>query len=161
MDEHGAFLQEGDFCMNDGVRGESKRQGGYIGNFTIHQLFVSIWKRAQKEITHATKISFVGLSMHEFLDPAFRFLFANRKKDAEVVCANHDHRKFPGSGQQRTMEIHLNPLSPTFKLRRLLTQICPQIKGKESYGDDVVWSDLGPTVRVREDFADFIQNELG
>jgi len=161
LDEQGGFLGEKDFCLDDGLTGVGQRQGAYSGNITLHQLFISIWKRARKEINLATKISFVGLSMHDFLNSAFRFLFAERKEDAEIVCANKDHQKFLGAGRERTREILLNPLSPTWKLRRLLKEICPAIEGiNPGYIGESAWTQSGPGVRFRETFEDFIQNEM-
>ena len=154
---------EGEFCLSDGTDAVQRR-GAYDGNVTLGQLFAAIWKRAQKEVTRATKISFVGLSMHEFLNPAFKFLFANRKEDAALVCANKDHERFRGTGKERFGEIHLNPLSPTFKLRKVLEQVCSALKGAGSYRREITWGNEDPgtntRVRVREDFRDFIRNEM-
>ena len=61
--------------------------------------------------------------------------------------------------EQRLMEICMNPLSPTFKMRRLLKEICPVLKGANSMGT-MTWSDQGPTVRIRESFEDFILKEM-
>ena len=156
--ERGEIINEREFCLKHDCDPEAA-QGGY-GGIRLHQIFESIWKRARREINAATTISFVGLSMHEFLTPAFKYLFQERKNDAQLVCANWEHRNFSGgSAQQRVVEVGMNPLSPTFKLRRLLKEICPFLKGANSYGT-MTWPDQGPTVRIREDFKDFIANEM-
>jgi len=157
LDDKRSFLSELDFCLREQMGIFQHRQGGYDGHITLHQLFMAIWKRARKEINRATKISFVGLSMHDFLDPAFEFLFAERKANAAIVCVNRDHRNFRS---QDDVEAHTSARSPTFKLRRLLKRICPAITGVPNRGERQVWLDGGATVRVRETFEEFIQNEM-
>jgi len=101
INDQGTLLDQKEFCLDDGPDRVCDRQGGYIGPIKLHQLFVSIWKRARIEVNFATKISFIGLSMHDFLNPAFLFLFSQRKADVELVCANKDHQKFGGLARER------------------------------------------------------------
>lgn len=156
FDQNG-FVNEETFCLKEQPDSRGLRQGAYPGNVNLHQLFLSIWKRAHREITNATKISFVGLSMHDFLNPALRFLFANRRENAAIVCATMDHIQFRSADD---VEAHINPRSPTFKVRRLLREVCPAVTGVPNRGDKQIWLDQGATVRVRETFRDFIENEL-
>ena len=95
--------------------------------------------------------------MHDFLNPALRFLFANRRENAAIVCATMDHIQFRSADD---VEAHINPRSPTFKVRRLLREVCPAVTGVPNRGDKQIWLDQGATVRVRETFRDFIENEL-
>jgi hypothetical protein len=157
LDDEGKFLPEEASCLSEVAQGE---ETGYSGSTSLHQLFISIWKRARKEINRATKISFVGLSMHEFLNPAFKFLFTERKDDAIIVCANKEHEKFQNEGLGRLSKIMDSPLSPTCKLRRLLTQVCPAIKGKHTTVNGTPWPGQPPTIQVRETFRDFIESEM-
>jgi len=53
-----------------------------------------------------------------------------------------------------------NPRSPTFKLRRLLKEICPTVTGVPNHGAKQIWLDWGATVRIRETFQEFIENEM-
>lgn len=157
FDQNGKFADEQQFCLKETTDTRGFRQGGYPGDIGLHQLFMSIWKRAQREVMNATKISFVGLSMHDFLNPAFRFLFANRRENAAIVCATKEHEKFRSAD---AVEAHTNPRSPTFKLRRLLKEISPTITGVPNRGDKQIWTDRGTTVRVRETFHEFIEHEM-
>lgn len=157
----GQFLPEAEFCINEREDKKGRRQGGYTGNCSLYQLFVSIWKRARKEITTATKISFIGLSMHDFLNPAFQFLFSDKRDNAALVVANKEHEQFRKvEGPPLSVEAHLNPRSRTFKVRRLLKQICPSIKGMPNRESEVLWSDGCATVKIRETFHEFIQYEM-
>jgi len=42
--------------------------------FVANPLFVGIWERARRAVQAADKISFVGLSMHEYLEGGFRYI---------------------------------------------------------------------------------------
>jgi hypothetical protein len=63
--------------------------------FPLRTLFLRVWERAQREITDAEKISFVGISMHPFMEYGLNFLFAERrgKGKLDVVVANNGNRK--------------------------------------------------------------------
>jgi hypothetical protein len=63
-------------------------------NRQLYSLFRGIWNRAQMEIEVADKISFVGLSMHQFLNDGLKFLFGGKEGKAEIVVANPDNRGF-------------------------------------------------------------------
>src|SRR5439155_8456876 len=153
----GQFMSESQFCLCEQIDKKGRRQGGYSGDYSLHQLFVSIWKRARKEVTTATKLSFVGLSMHDFLNPAFKFLFAEKRDNAALVVCNKEHERFRSADD---VEAHTNPRSPTYKVRRLLAQICASIKGVPKRGTAKVWLDGGAKVRVLETFRQFILNEM-
>ncbi len=42
---------------------------------SLHDIFLAVWNRAKIEVQAASKISFVGISMHDYLRGGFRFLF--------------------------------------------------------------------------------------
>lgn len=157
INEKGHFRSKEEFCLIEEMDNQGHRQGGYMGPVSLYDLFVAIWKRARKEINRAGKISFVGLSMHDFLNPAFQFLFAERRENAAIVCATKEHEHFRSAGH---VEAHTNPRSPTFKLRRMLKELCPAITGVPNRGSSQIWIDQGATVRVLETFREFIFNEM-
>jgi hypothetical protein len=66
----------------------------------LKNLFRGIWERAQRDVQAAKKISFVGLSMHEYLFDGLKYLFKDKSGQAEVVIANPDNTGFApiGSG---------------------------------------------------------------
>jgi hypothetical protein len=128
---------------------------------TLYDICSAIWQRAQREIENAKKISFIGLSMHEFLKPGLSYLFANRnlvtktKSDnLEIVLA------CPGSlahGTKFSGEHHPNSLAR--KLLSMLGEVCEPIKDKRWLPPDHGKSGTGQIV-CYEDFESFIKSEL-
>lgn len=146
--ENGKFLTKSEFCLQERCDESGTRRGDYSGPHEVHDLFISIWKRAHKEINAATKISFIGLSMHEFLNPAFKFLFHGKKNDARIIFASKELEKF------RSVELaNETPSSPVFKLRRLLRKVWSKKEGG-------LCSDGMVNVERRETFEEFIQYEM-
>jgi hypothetical protein len=148
MDDSGQILPEQNFCLKETMGMTGRRQGGYSGQHDMRQLFVSIWKRAQKEINRATKISFVGLSMHEFLNPAFKFLFSQKTDDAQIVVANKEL-----SNSKNIEEARTHPMSPAFKVRKLLQTVWPRTPVH-------TFENTAGETGIRETFADFIKHEI-
>jgi hypothetical protein len=145
LKQDGQFLNEREFCYKEGDAGDVPRgQGAYDGTLSVYQLFIAIWKRAQKEVSRATKVSFVGLSMHDFLNPALAFLFKERLGSCPVVCVSKEHKEFGA----RLDTAYLSPRTPAGKLHRLLPRICPSLEG------------VSPPITSYESFQDFIVNEM-
>jgi hypothetical protein len=144
IDDDGQFRPKGDFTLSRDCDSHS----GYTGPIDLYGLFTAIWNRAQKEITMATQISFVGLSLHYFMNPAFKFLFRNKTNDARIVIVNKDIEKF------KTEDAVLkSPQSPVFKLRQLLKSVWNQ-KSRASHTNVV------PGVETRLTFEEFIQFDI-
>jgi hypothetical protein len=57
-------------------------------SYSLYDRFLEIWCEAQAAIAEADRVSFVGVSMHELLKPAFKFLFAKRFGDTPSIVAN-------------------------------------------------------------------------
>jgi hypothetical protein len=133
---------------------------------TLHDLCKAIWERAQREISEATTISFIGLSMHEFLKPGLRYLFAERNKKIEEKADRLRERAdvleivlaCPGALAHGTKFNSLpHPHSLAGKLLTTLKAVCPNIdrrvghdRGKAGTGEVVCY----------DNFADFIKSEL-
>jgi hypothetical protein len=145
IDEKGKFRAKSAFCLQESCDENGRRPGDYEGQHDLHDLFVAIWTRARSEILAATKISFVGLSMHDFLEPAFRFLFQGKKTNARIVFANKELERF-----RSVDEAYGNPRSPVCKVRRLLKRIWPG-GGAEINADGMM------NVCRRETLAEFIE----
>lgn len=108
-------------------------------------------ERAQNEIKSATRISLVGLSMHNFLLPGFRSLLASRDPGAkfELVVANKEHSKLLGLGDReaqakKSLEI---PRSIPFRFRRLCKELGLYVPALSE-------------LRVYDTFREFLENEL-
>jgi hypothetical protein len=140
MTDEGMFTDWQTFCLTEAPRGVQNRHH-------LHQLFVAIWKRAQREVSTATKISFVGLSMHEFLNPAFKFLFQNKENDrTQIVVVNKELALYPGN------KALANRASPAAKVGNLLHDVWS--KRVDPSGS------LGFFPELRETFEDFIKYEM-
>lgn len=148
IDKKGNFRSKSEFCLQEGCDESGNRQGDYGGPNDLYDLFTAIWKRARKEIKAATKISFVGLSMHEFLNPAFKFLFQGKKSDARIILASKELQKFRNVSHADEI-----PSNPVFKLRRLLKKVWTKKEGG-------LCSDGMVAVGKREMFEEFIQHEM-
>jgi hypothetical protein len=123
-----------------------------------HTLFKAIWKRAQREITGAEKISFLGLQPHERLQWGLQFLFkkrAERLKAGEnvplaVVTANPDSVPKEYKGSSPPYNRHVD------QLEKMLRKACPKLTlagipdGKSGLGNVVCY----------DNFASFIQHEM-
>jgi hypothetical protein len=66
-------------------RADHRQEGSHVELFS---LFKAIWERARKEVRDAARLSFVGLSMHDYLEPGFRFLLKGKSGHAELVIAD-------------------------------------------------------------------------
>jgi hypothetical protein len=138
LNEQGEFRPKDEFCLYQNTKDHCP--------FDIHELFVAIWKRAQREINSAEKISFVGLSMHEFLNPAFAYLFREKTDGAKIVVANKELERFRVEDHVRN-----NPRSPVFKIEKLLKNVWPWRKRP---GNTIT------SPRPHDTFEEFIRNEM-
>lgn len=166
MTKDGSFVSEQEFQLHEALASNSIfiQQ---IGR-PLYLLCKAIWERAQREIVDAEKISFIGLSMHEFLKPGLRYLFAERvrkfkeseTKDRdyglEIIFADpstgtpsENYRKLPRSN------------SPVARLVKMLREVNPGMAGGDN---DILTPNTGKAglgrVVCYEDFASFIKAEL-
>jgi hypothetical protein len=161
LKENGEFVTEADFRSFEGKTAsvDTRFSGG-----SFYSVFKAIWQRARKEIIDAQKISFVGLSMHDFLEDGLCYLFAERqKRDAaqtsallrpnlEVVIA------CPGSmSPSARINAPAIPNSPVARLLSMLHKVYPACPFPSRISSDRLGSD---GVICHEDFASFIKAEL-
>lgn len=134
----------------------------------FYPLFRSLWERARSDVQAADKISFVGLSAGPFMEPELRFLFHGKRDIIEAVVANPEAARY----RNRANPFH----STTFcgRLLDVMYRICPGMCCNRSSSDDgsarpettfregvgTITSRQASEITVRNDFADFIQNEL-
>lgn len=138
---------------------------------TLHELCKAIWQRAQREIAEAEKISFVGLSMHEFLKPGLRNLFAERvrKHNAQkTITHNFDYTLeivlacpdawLPGE----IFRTQARPNSTVAKLAAMLCDVNPNMAGKIK--GQIISHDSGKRavggIVCYDNFKSFIEAEL-
>lgn len=120
------------------------------------------WESAREVVGRANKISFVGLSMHSYLEPGFAFLFGKlRNKKVQVVVANKDNENF-----RDTKQFHR--LSPCSKVASLLNRLNQGIQWTCSTADhdgtidtrDLEDDNAEPDMTARYSFREFIETEL-
>lgn len=109
----------------------------------LHKILTAAWTRARAEVQAAKKISFVGLSMHEYLNWGFKFLFHGKKGKIQLAVTDKD-------SAQRGRDLPPNmydPLSPTARISKLRDTVCPEMQ----------WNPFEP----RQNFEEFIIKEMG
>ncbi len=161
--ENGEFVQKDQFAGLESLA--NSQYFSHIGR-TQYDLCKSIWERARREIACAEKISFVGLSMHRFLEGGLRYLFADRVNkfpdrvdlETEIILACPGAR-YPGS-DFKTMAA---PNSLADRLITTLTRVYPKAV-KRSTSGCLASLNTGKAgtggVVCYEDFESFIRSEL-
>ena len=151
-----SFINETDFSCHEKIDEQGLGHGGYIGNISLFHLFKSIWTRARAEVQSAGKVSFVGLSMHEYLTPALKYLFAKKTGVINLVNADDWFKNWP-----QGTTAHFDPLSPAARIEELLKKICPKLRWNEPVNTLPERNPLAPhQIRVRGSFAEFILKEM-
>lgn len=163
LDEDGGYVAQDKFARHEELAPKSL----YFQSTkrTLYDLCKAIWERARREIAMAEKISFVGLSMHRFLEPGLRSLFSERAKSIsdeidsslEVILACPGAR-YPGAEFRK-------PAIPNSLAERLIGTLCrvyPKMqKGHSECLRTPIKGKLGAGgVVCYDDFASFIQSEL-
>jgi hypothetical protein len=132
--------------------------------FSLHgygPLFQAIWQTARDEVQYASKISFVGFSMHSFLFNTLEFLFKIRErteprgKTVKVVVADIDHETID---ERRNMKLNEHPPhSPIVKLSGFFQNLNNRI---QSEAPSLVPYMKGYSLSSRRSFRDFINKEM-
>jgi hypothetical protein len=158
------FVSKNDFSNIEGLIGFNEEFQERATRF--YELAKAIWERAKREIAGAKKISFVGLSMHKFLENGLRFLFADRAKtiENEVDSSIEIVLACPGSLYSGSEFKKLAaPNSLADRLATTLTRVYPKAKKSESSGclrtHNSGKAGAGGIV-CYEDFESFIRYEL-
>ena len=71
------LFDKGDFVSEEAFRPFNEAQDDITREKArrLFQQLKSIWENAREAVLGADKISFIGLSMHEYLETGFKFLF--------------------------------------------------------------------------------------
>ena len=102
------ITSSGSFVGKAQFRRANHRQSGSDTEF--FPLFKTIWERARKEVQGAARLSFVGLSMHDYLEPGVRFLLKGKRGHVDLVVAD------------------IKPQKPVERLDRWLRGFCPDLR---------------------------------
>lgn len=93
----------------------------------VYPLFRGIWERARREVQGADRISFVGLSMHPFLEDGLAYLFNGKKSlETEVIIANPDNPVLVrGNSDSHWLR---RPYCSAYALHEMLGRVAPDMK---------------------------------
>ncbi|MDB6024935.1 MAG: hypothetical protein JWM68_1158 [Verrucomicrobiales bacterium] len=141
---------------------EVMREGGFIseeafplaGDSLTYSLFQGVWERARREVQTASKISFVGLSMHSFLKDGLRFLFEGKANRTEVVIVNPENTVFESDNPKSHWS--RQPWSPASSLSNVFSEIAPKMR---RIGKNPGLSADGEFTIIK-DFREFIKTQM-
>jgi hypothetical protein len=166
--EDGTFRTKTSFALRDEPynHGTNCRTGGRSATDPdVYDIFTAIWQRAREEVQAATKISFVGLSLHEYLNFGFEYLFKGKAGGIKLVVTDHNSRQNFG---KEALGSDLSPLSAGAKALKILQKYCPSTTPNhglqvtlERGGSKRSHRSSGDAVRLRLNFEEFINEELG
>jgi hypothetical protein len=147
FDESDNFISENDFVyVKQSKTAEERKEAK-----ALFKVYESIWKTARQVVLRATKVSFVGLSMHPFMETGLAYLFRRKTGAPQVVVAN-------------TVEVE----SLCKRLGVLLRTVAPDMEARGSLIDErarmavesgrLRYPIYGMT--PRSSFRDFIEKEM-
>ena len=153
----GGFIDESEFIFTRTASAAREKEVASM----LYQAYKKTWTSAREQISRAEKISFVGLSMHPYLDEGFGFLFQNPPKAASIVVAN------PINEHYRNEKSRLHAASLCNKVVSLLGKVAPNMKLMRSQSEDDGGFDMEsfgktyePDVTPRYSFKEFIEREM-
>lgn len=176
--DSGKFISEDDFVY---VKGKCAMFGSDGKKLFNH--FKTMWENAKISVERADKISFVGLSIHDYLEGGLRYLLQDvgkikdpkvracitegtydeaKPKRVEVVVANPDNNQF------KNAENRLHPSSLCGKVADLLKRVAPNLAYvRSSSEDDGIFRSTDtpdkvedPDITPRLTFREFIEREM-
>lgn len=126
----------------------------------FNEHFRGTWERAKREVASASKISFVGISMHHYLEHGLKFLFRDIKDEVQLVVANTDSTE---SGFLKVPKVWTSAAKIVSTIKRiapalpLVTYYTEEASLKPSKFAGGIHSSA---LTVRASFEEFIQKEM-
>jgi hypothetical protein len=162
MNGVGGFIEEKDFLLPDEAHDGHRHGGRTVADPHLYSMFKETWIRARKEVQGASKVSFVGLSMHEYLVQGLRYLFEGKTGSVGLVITDHDEVKVSG---QWVHPAALSANRAPAKFMEFLGKACPSLicnPGASMILPDqrTISSPTASCAKLRKDFADFIAKEM-
>jgi hypothetical protein len=145
MIREGEFISEKSFCLQ--YQPENCPA-------PVYTVFRDTWERARHEVRNASKISFVGLSMHPYLSDGLKFLFVHRSFPPEtILCASPGNKAY-----EKPRDAQHDPLTPAGRVRRFFsTQNFPHWRLSDD-NDKHFQGDV--SVTARNSFREFIDKDI-
>ncbi len=165
FDKNGAFIEAEEFIFVK-VGKRTTFQPDYLRAKTLHNVYKSIWQGAQEAVQKAEKISFVGMSMHEYLEDGLEFLFHGKKGKVEVVVANTANENRDFRDKESVAIFHIG--SPRDRVRSVLEKVAPEMElcassfdvGIDGRPIDHNAAGFKSAITARNSFQDFIEKEM-
>lgn len=162
MDGNGGFIDEKDFLLPDEADDGYRSGGRTVADPSLYSMFKETWIRARKEVQGASRVSFVGLSMHEYLVQGLKYLFDGKTGTTWLVATDPDESTV--SGQFRYRSSLPGNRAPA-KFLDFLERTCPNLVCNPGAtmlldGGRSVSSPSASSIKLRIDFEDFIAKEM-
>lgn len=142
--ESGETVKEGEFALN---------QPGPHGDQNLHGYFSLIWSHARAAVRTADRISFVGLSLHEYLIPGLRYLLSEVSGPIQLVIANPESTSPNHAGPNRLVNDMRQLIATASRGNATIIK-----SSSEAPADEECLKPDGPT--LYGSFADMIRREL-
>lgn len=154
----GKFIPEDDFIFVKQAKDSAAKERA----FSLFHHLKTIWDKAKRQVLAADKISFIGLSMHQYMEDGLAFLFEGKTNGVQVVVAN------PSNNHFKDAENRLHPSSICGRVAAIFRDITPNMKYvRSSSEDDGIFRETSPPesgpdpdVTPRYSFAEFIEREM-
>ena len=154
----GKFISEEEFVFSKHSKGSTEK----AKSRQLFNHFKKIWMNAKWAVTHADKISFVGLSMHQYMEDGLAYLFEGKSNGVQAVVANHSNEHF------RNTENRLHPSSLRGRVAEIFRDVAPNMKHvRSSSEEDGIFRDKSPEessytpdITARYSFKEFIEREM-
>src|ERR1017187_4516129 len=116
---------------------------------------------AKSAVTHADKISIVGLSMHQYMEDGLTYLFEGKSNVVQAVVANYSNEHF------KNTENRLHPSSLRGRVAEIFRDVAPNMQYvRSSSEDDGMLTDknpessYNPDITARYSLKEFIEREM-
>jgi hypothetical protein len=149
MDSKGQPLGENEFVPKESpthkLNGVPHFAGDRINTDpSVYRILEAVWARAREEVIAADRISFVGLSMHDYLRPGFSYLFTGKSGKIRLAITDAANASLQ---DRHGREVPAHTLTPKARVTNLRDSFCQSLQ----------WSQMN----LYKDFAEFLAKELG
>ena len=155
--DSGKFISEDEFVFVQQAKDSAAKEKAK----KLFQHFKKIWMNSKWAVERADKISFVGLSMHEYMADGLAYLFQGKSNGVQAVVANKINEQF------KNPENRLHPSSLCGRVAEMFRTVAPDMKYvRSSSEDDGIFRDKTPDsapesdITPRYSFKEFIEREM-
>lgn len=148
FDESGDLITEQEFIFVKGISDDFESRFGR----EFFRVYQEIWKAARKAVQAASRISFVGLSMHPYMEPGLKWLFEGKTGQVRVTIANTTDDMDHLSTNHTELLIRVAP-----EMMGVGSWQCPTVKSRRGETGETY---LGCGLTQRKSFKEFIEKDM-